>query len=135
MIAAIGIAGRDHPKVRELAGMLAPPSGMDAYDPDALFQPLGTQWWAVNGELVGASRKQVRLAAAISGGIKNIAQAGRIAGYGDKRQSAHIAARGRRVEQLVERAGAEMGRRGLGKPDLPRLRARCGTGRRCNSDL
>jgi len=68
--------------------------------------PLGAEFWVRNGEVLGATKEQIRFACALHLG-SNQAQAARLAGYhctaGGKR-AGHQAARSTKVQRLLELA-------------------------------
>jgi hypothetical protein len=110
---ALAIAGRDHPVVKGIAELLEPAREMAHYDPTGLWQPLGEAWWRRAGEMLGASLKQVRYAAARLNGAKMTASA-RVAGYEGTslKQTAQAVDRSSKVTALIARAKQEMERRG-----------------------
>jgi hypothetical protein len=110
LLIGLQLLGAEHRVTRELAAILHPrlPTEMDLYAADQVYQPLGPGWWAAAGQACGASKRQTKLAAALVH-TENVAAAGRLAGY-RVRQSAHMAARSVKVQELLERANAEMGR-------------------------
>jgi hypothetical protein len=106
---ALSLLGPEHKLVRQIAALLQPPAEEEQV-PIEPWGVLGRVWWLRAGEAAGASKRQVRMAAALSLGLSQAA-ASRLAGYQDKsggKATGYAAARSSAVRQLIEIAELEM---------------------------